>query len=162
MVCSGRAVRAGSIWATAVMTLIAGFPEVSCACPGGSGKPIPAAAAFAACNCTCGGSCCSRSQDKAAKKCCRPSGQRGAGTPSSTRKISGQPVCKLSLVSCDTFVQSTAGTTACSDNAPAGYVGTAPTLPGAVIPTPLKFAPWRLPHHAPPPDYVMLFQHFLI
>ncbi|MHB1424310.1 MAG: hypothetical protein ACYC3I_14140 [Gemmataceae bacterium] len=96
----GRAVQTGTIWLTAMMTLIAGIPHFVCRCPNGNVKPFCLALLSAKTACCRDGSCCSASpaddetglvthvspSTPVAKKtcCCRNADREDAGSGSRT------------------------------------------------------------------------------
>jgi hypothetical protein len=69
MVAALTLVRAGCVWLTAVMTLVAGMPRFTCACPDGTRKTLCLGPASKSSNSCCGGACCAKNEAHA-KRCC--------------------------------------------------------------------------------------------
>jgi hypothetical protein len=149
---------ASGVGLTAIMIVIAGLPQLACACPGKRAPSVPAAEGPADSTCACGRCCASTAKAQGTMSCC--SGRQHAPT-SSPRGALEQKSCKVSLV------LSAMSVVPFSVKAGLSYEIPVPFSAIAVTPSDTSFrgansAAWRDSHHAPPPDLLTLFQHFLI
>jgi hypothetical protein len=156
-----KAASVGQVWLTAVMTLVAGIPQVECVCARESARPSPAGKALAASPCCCGGGCCAFQKGG----CCRARGSvpstpvlasESGNVSTSSHGSLQRPQCRTALAQPDAF-------------SPAVVKTSVPlsAVPGPVLYTPLVLMPGIFASHspaplAPPPDLVTLHQHFLI
>jgi hypothetical protein len=77
MVALGKTTRAGFVWLTALLTLVAGLPRVECHCPSGRIKPFCLGFLFP-------GGCCAAEASSSPSGCCAPAdeGRSGEDVPS--------------------------------------------------------------------------------
>src|SRR5437868_698735 len=105
--------RAGGVGLTAIMIVIAGLPQLACACPGKSGPSVPTAGATGSA-CACGRCCCaSAAKQQGAMSCC-PGRQ-----PSSSRGALAQKSCKVSVAAMTTLVAPSSVKAGVTDETPA-------------------------------------------
>ena len=140
------------VWLTAVMTMAAGLPRYVCACPG---RPTKSGESSIVQGCPCGsGGCCASAPSSG---CC----DSDRGSKRNSAPDSGRTVCKTILVAQQAQVPAAANGVSPSSE----LVVWAVLSPCALgwLPALAVTAPaWQLPSHAPPPDLLLLLQHFLI
>lgn len=173
-----RAVQAGTIWLTAVMTLIAGTPHLVCRCPNGRVKPFCFALLSGKNGGCCDGPCCSAFSEDDGKDlaagasltatvaqktcCCCETHQDNAKNESRSDSKLGKEKCQKTLVEGIVAVPAPAVKAPVQDLTahlfvPASEFVTAQDRFGAserLCDTPCDWPP--------PTDLVTLLQHFLI
>jgi hypothetical protein len=158
----------GQVWLTAVMTLVAGIPQVECRCPRELLQPNAPGQASTAC-------CCGKACSPGAPCCC----QTPADTPveqaqkhevvqhqgpqaQNTQQELNQPQCVKALAHPETYSPSPATAIHGGDATPGANLSTS-VVPVVVVPgTAHGLSSWAGQALAPPPDLVTLHQHFVI
>lgn len=168
-----KAASVGQVWLTAVMTLVAGFPQVECRCPRETVKPRASGTAASAPRCCCGGvACCCSSTGNGV--CCharvavpakhspdRVVVSRHAQVPAVHAQLL-LPQCVKGLAQPEAFVSAPAKNTSGADT-PLGKCLPAPPLPVAVVLSPVYgMRACADPPLCSPPDLITLHQHFII
>jgi hypothetical protein len=158
MICSGETIRVLGVCVTAIMTLVAASPQYACACRGG---PQSVPSSLSPCGCTCGGGCCALPSDGSEGKCCC-CGKHGSERAKPNERSAGHTSCKKTVVPAELFVQSSRGNSVVPDGTAGLWLKRVSNVFNAAAATDRTPLPWRLLHHAPPPDLLALLQHFLI
>jgi hypothetical protein len=164
----GRTLWVAQVWLTAAATLLAGFPQLACACaaPDKASSPASTSGPHGCCCCGSGGASASPEQER---PCCR---NHGGMSGHRERPRMNTPLAAGLLprgAGCVKFSQHT------TDQAPAegktaagrGLVPPAALFAPAVLPSlspPVTVGPRPYPDHSPPPnpDLLTLLQRFLI
>jgi hypothetical protein len=167
----------GSVWLTAAMTLLAGFPHLDCRCPDGRVKPFCLDLTSQAGRCCCGGAlypsarggkCCGcprgASADAPGKaECCGrlPQGLRpgGPGGPAPQVKATG---CSKALAQAEVFARSPARTKVSEVSPTALLVPSQVALVVASLSTLHDRISWDGDRSLPPDDLLTLLRHLLI
>ena len=157
---------AAQVWCAAVLTVIAGTPHLSCACPGGQVKPFCFGSASDTMKCCCGGGCCSQregappvSQAEKHVCCCCQAASHAGRTGAAKVESAG---CRKAL-SPSEFKALTPTRTVVGVDLSAGLLPPAPPI-GALTFAPVQErSPVGSDSYRPPPtDLVIALQHFLI
>lgn len=166
----------GQIWLTAAMTLVAGMPHFSCACPDGTVKQLCVSGAANSSSCCCGtGKCCSLSDSA----CCKATNEidtAGASEKSCYGENRGQipdqqegirltvtqKCCTRTLTQIEPTAVCYHKTIVASDSS-FGTLFSQSFAPMSSHPAAARaLCHWQINLAAPPTDLVNLLQHYLI
>ena len=145
----------GHVWLTAVMTLIAGFPRLTCARTEGQTNAPPSASA----GCCCVGGCCRTSTDVAEPQpCCRRQGNESGGPVAPLRDASHQ--CKGTFTQPLVFTAPMAKKLITKDQTLSSLLPPE-KAPSRVLPVTVLDS-WQIHLVAPPTDLVISLKHLTI
>jgi hypothetical protein len=174
---SARILWACHVWLTAAMTLVAGLPHFQCLCPNGRVKALCLSLAPKPSGCCCGGACCSSAQSSAGSCCAHnakaaePQAEASCcGQPKRqpTEKLPGAGFHAAGTGCVKTPVRAEPRALPKGDTEPGQLLIPDASLPGhtpvthALPATAHASTFWHGHSLAPPPDLVIVLQHFLI
>jgi hypothetical protein len=163
---------AGTVWLTALMTLVADIPHLECCCPRDAVKPVSTTPVSSPSCCGCGGACCTSTEDSS--PCQAPAvaavnpGEEPAFVPPQEQQPPGdqaqlkRPQCVKAVVQVETSSPALSHPLIGADGAPGAGLP-APVATALVMPPPIprpSFCPYQSPPQ--PADLVTLHQHFII
>jgi hypothetical protein len=151
---------------TAVTSLFAGMPFVSCRCPDGREKRFCFSSPSGTETCCCGGSCCSSKQTEIAEEsncpccCCHQSTEPGGLSDHELSFRANASCCTRSLQQAE-LTTAPDSTEQLPDTSlmSVAVPGSVAVGPSGVFPAPFDWEPFLVP---PSTDLVTLFQHLTI
>ena len=156
----------GQAWLTAAMTLVAGMPHFSCACPDGTVKPVCVKITIHSSDSCCAATCCSRaerpSKGQKTKSCCSPNSRADTGTSDVQRISIGRSCCTRAFAQPQAPAMSHVGSSVVRD-----YDADA-SLPSLTLDLNSRQQivngpkPWQAHAGSPPTDFLALFRHYVI
>jgi hypothetical protein len=172
-----KALWAAHVWMTAITTLFASISPCQCVCPNGSRKPFCLGITCGTRGCCCCGACCGSGQangdganvertgveatnQKCCCCCCRATAARDSATTAEHNHVQSKG-CRLTLSQAQIATDSRR-VAADNDSLPALLFREAPSrvLPISItIPVVWSYETYRPP---PPPDFIVVFLHFVI
>jgi hypothetical protein len=161
-----RTVRATPAWLTAVMTLVAGIPQLRCGCPGVDVKPAPSAPASQPAGCCCcsaihedSSEAASPSDENEESCCCHRSQKRIADSQTEPPADLQKPHCVKELQRTDAVAPTP---TEKSDHQQQAGAQLSRTVPVCFPVHPPRPRIWGLHLLPPPTDLITLLQHLTI
>lgn len=171
-----KTVVVGQAWLTATMTLVAGMPHFSCACPDGTVKPICVNIPNHSSGCCCAGSCCSatagatccskvkdRSEEEKKRPCCSSGdSHKQAGSFAVQRIAMNRPGCARTFAQPQATALAPFKTSIGRDCAGSVLLPSSTFDPNSRQAVTFGLGPRRTHTLSPPTDFLALFRHYVI